>query len=150
MLAQTFLSAALSFVALASAAPWGSEYYGPKTHLVAVGENGLTYTPNFVNADVGDLVKFEFHPMNHTVTQSSFDYPCTAIDGGIDSDFNPVPAGSYDFKTFEITVQVKTPLWFYCRQDHHCQQGMGFGINPPPKGNTIDAFIAKAKASAKK
>jgi hypothetical protein len=42
-------------------------------------------TPLFQSAAVGDTVSFTFHPKNHTVTQSSFDAPCTPLPGGIDT-----------------------------------------------------------------
>ncbi|KAL8290122.1 hypothetical protein RQP46_003061 [Phenoliferia psychrophenolica] len=124
----------------------------PAVHLVQVGANGFTYTPNFINAAIGDHVVFEFHALNHTLTQSSFESPCfhlTAADGitpiGIDSGFVPVPANATVFPSWVLTVQVATPLWFFCRQSNHCEQGMGFGLNPPTTGNTIEAFIAKAQ-----
>jgi plastocyanin len=39
---------------------------------VVVGDGGLTFNPQVVNAAVGDFVNFEFRGGNHTVTQSSF------------------------------------------------------------------------------
>ncbi|KAM0746789.1 hypothetical protein T439DRAFT_383827 [Meredithblackwellia eburnea MCA 4105] len=125
-----------------------------QVHVVQVGKDGLTYTPNFINAAIGDQVTFIFNPKNHTVTQSAFATPCsplTAADGvtpiGLDSGFIPVLPGSATQPSWTLNVNVSTPLWFYCRQANHCPSGMVFGINPPTTGNTIDAFIAKAKAS---
>ncbi len=37
------------------------------------------------SAAPGDTVSFKFHPKNHTVTQSSFDAPCTPLYGGTDT-----------------------------------------------------------------
>ena len=37
------------------------------------------------SATPGDTVSFKFHPKNHTVTQSSFDAPCTPLYGGTDT-----------------------------------------------------------------
>jgi plastocyanin len=48
-------------------------------HLIRVGADGLTYTPSNISAALGDTVTFEFHPKNHTVTQSSFLQPCKAL-----------------------------------------------------------------------
>jgi hypothetical protein len=42
-------------------------------------------TPLFQSAAPGDTVSFKFHPKNHTVTQSSFDAPCTPLYGGTDT-----------------------------------------------------------------
>jgi len=37
------------------------------------------------NAAVGDTISFTFYPKNHTVTQSSFEAPCTPFPGGTDT-----------------------------------------------------------------
>lgn len=63
-------------------------------HGVDVGENGqLTFTPNTVNASVGDTVLFNFHPLNHSVVQSTFGQPCQPESNGIFSGFMPVSSG---------------------------------------------------------
>ncbi|PBP21734.1 serine-threonine rich protein [Diplocarpon rosae] len=102
------------------------------THTVIVGgTGGLAYTPDQVNAAVGDMVLFEFHSNNHTATQSAFTTPCDALAGGMDSGFmanvnntvSPAPQ-------MAMQVTVATPIWFYCRQKGHCGQGMTFSINP--------------------
>lgn len=124
-------------------------------HLVLVGDNGLDYNPTSVTAAVGDNVVFEFRSKNHTVTQSSFAQPCTflqtAAGPGVDSGFQPVPAGSTTFPQWSITIDNATaPLWFYCAQKtpaSHCAAGMVFAINPTAE-KTFDAFQAAAKASA--
>ena len=55
------------------------------------GSAGLVYTPDTLNAAVGDMVIFQFMSMNHTVTQSPFDTPCKKLDGGMDSGFMANP-----------------------------------------------------------
>ncbi|AEO61883.1 hypothetical protein MYCTH_2312604 [Thermothelomyces thermophilus ATCC 42464] len=105
---------------------------GGATHTVTVGgPAGLVFTPQELNAAVGDTVIFTFLSQNHTATQSSFDKPCEALAGGMDSGFqananntvNPPPQVA-------MQVMVDTPLWFYCRQKGHCGKGMVFSINP--------------------
>jgi len=113
---------------------------------VKVGADGLTYTPSNIIADVGTQIEFDFFPKNHTVTQSSFKDPCHPLSGGgFFSGF--VPTGdSPSSTTFTITVQNKSPIWFYCSQTvgTHCQKGMVGAINAPAVGNTLDAFILLA------
>ena len=46
--------------------------------------DGLSLS-SFQNAYVGDVVVFTFHPKNHSVTQSSFNAPCTPLEGGFDA-----------------------------------------------------------------
>ena len=46
------------------------------------GSAGLVYTPESVNAAVGDMINFTFMSKNHTVTQSAFDKPCVRMPKG--------------------------------------------------------------------
>jgi len=124
------------------------------TFTVKVGENGTnTYNPTNINATVGDVISFQFLAKNHTVTQSSFAAPCanfTAANGttGVDSGFQPVAANASAFPEFSFTLMnASAPLWFYCRQTGHCEQGMVFAINPTA-AKSFDAFQANAKATA--
>jgi len=110
------------------------------------GSAGLVFTPEFVNAQAGDTVFFTFKQKNHTVTQSTFDSPCQRSADGFDSGFIPVPAENVDgpFPAARFLVRDTKPIWAYCRQANHCQQGMVFAVNP---GDQFPAFKAKAMAS---
>lgn len=113
---------------------------------VAVGQNGLTYSPSDIKAAVGDSVEFSFFPKNHTVTQSSFAQPCHPLANGFFSSFIPTsssPSGT----TFTILVNDTKPIWLYCGQPtgNHCQSGMVAAINAPTTGNTLAAFALLAK-----
>ncbi|MBE3047595.1 hypothetical protein IMZ48_34800 [Candidatus Bathyarchaeota archaeon] len=88
------------------------------THEVVVGgEQGLSYFPQEVAAQVGDMVVFTFYAMNHTVTQSTFDTPCSAMEGGMDSGFMANPDNSID-PAPQVAMQVmsESPIWMYCKQ----------------------------------
>jgi len=121
---------------------------------VLVGDGGnLAFTPSSVTAQSGDVVSFEFRAKNHSVTQSTFANPCsimTTPNTGVDSGFQPVPAGSTSFASWSFTVDdPSTPLWFFCAQTapaNHCKAGMVFAVNAPPD-KTFDAYQANAKAS---
>ncbi|KAF1947538.1 Cupredoxin [Clathrospora elynae] len=131
------------------------------THVVQVGgSNGsLTFLPNNVVAQPGDLVQFQFHPKNHSVVQSTFDNPCVPIQNimanktdAFFSGFMPtnVSAGATS-KVLTYTIHVKDakPIWFYCSQAKHCQSGMVGAINAPPSGKkTMAAFIALAATAS--
>lgn len=83
--------------------------HASKTLNVTVGgAAGLVYTPPWVNADIGDTVHFIFEFNNHTVTQSSFDAPCSPILGGINTGFGQAisPNATTGFKTFDIVVET--------------------------------------------
>jgi plastocyanin len=102
------------------------------THTVVVGGTaGLVYTPDTIEAAVGDMVIFTFESQNHTATQSAFTTPCEKLTGGMDSGFMPNLNNSVTPPPqMAMQVTVATPIWFYCRQSGHCGKGMTFSINP--------------------
>jgi len=120
---------------------------GVEIPVVVGGPGVIAYTPNQVTANVGDVVVFSFRQKAHTATQSTLANPCQPLNGGFDSGFVPVPdnntAGPFPVATF--TVKDTNPVWVYCRQANHCQQGMVFAINP---GTKFDAFQAAATGGA--
>ncbi|KDR69138.1 hypothetical protein GALMADRAFT_145847 [Galerina marginata CBS 339.88] len=119
---------------------------------VQVGPAGaLEYSPaSLTGVTDGDTINFTFNPKNHTVTQSSFNSPCNPIDAGFTTGFVPVSSGT-TAKTFTVPAGTGTkPLWFFCGQTTHCQQGMVFAVNPPqdPSPNSFSAFKALAMGPA--
>ncbi|KAJ7184302.1 hypothetical protein C8R46DRAFT_983316 [Mycena filopes] len=113
---------------------------------VTVGGTGvIAYTPNFVQANVGDVVQFIFKQKIHTITQSTLSAPCTPKADGFDSGFVPVAADATDFPLAQLTVTDTNPIWVYCRQPGHCSQGMVFAVNP---GDNFAAFQAAATGGA--
>jgi plastocyanin len=115
---------------------------------VKVGEGGgLTFNPETVTAKEGDIISFQFLTKNHTVTQSSFNDPCTRLTTptlGIDSDYQPVPANATMIPQWSFTVvNASAPLWFYCKQGAHCKAGMVFAVNPTAD-KTFQTFKTKA------
>ncbi|KAF2251499.1 Cupredoxin [Trematosphaeria pertusa] len=156
MVSSSFIAAALSALPLAFAyypagnatatyasAPSGTGTSSPSQYTVAVGQNGLTFTPDTVLAQVGSKITFQFFPKNHSVVQSDFKNPCNPSDDAIFSGFVPTPSGLAN-QTFTVTVADEKPIWLYCAQNNpkpHCAAGMVAVINPPAYGpNTLDAF----------
>ncbi|KAK0715208.1 hypothetical protein B0H67DRAFT_488705 [Lasiosphaeris hirsuta] len=122
---------------------------GERKLTVDVGPNGaLVYSSNNITELPRTVVEFLFNPRNHTVTQSSFEKPCQPLDGGFSSGFVATTA-SPSGASFKIVIADTKPIWFYCGQvnGNHCQSGMVGSINAPVAGNTLDAFIALAKAA---
>jgi plastocyanin len=100
-------------------------------HTVAVGRGGLKFDPDNVVAEIGDIVEWHYLPANHSVVQSSFAKPCQPEDeNAIFSGFFPVTEGQSP-EVFQIVVEDKTPIWYYCAQTkgNHCQSGMVGVIN---------------------
>jgi hypothetical protein len=67
------------------------------TIVVNAGENGFTYTPDTLIANVGDTVEFHFFTNFHTAVQGDFDTPCapgslsaTGFDSGPTTNVCPI------------------------------------------------------------
>jgi plastocyanin len=119
-----------------SPAPTPAALAGQVHKVIVGGSAGLVFDPSHITALPRDVVVFEFHQKNHTVTQSSFADPCrkSNVNGtiGFDSDFMPVSANATEFPTWNLTVVDTAPIWAYCRQQtpsSHCGAGMVFAIN---------------------
>ncbi|CAG8953471.1 hypothetical protein HYFRA_00010221 [Hymenoscyphus fraxineus] len=120
---------------------------GVKVHVVKVGgTNGtIKFQPDDIQAAVGDMIQFQFAPNNHSVVQSTFDAPCIAS-GSVYSGYMPVAASASTTPTYTIMVNDTKPLWFYCSQGKHCQNGMSMVVNVATTGNkTLAAYKAAAK-----
>ena len=103
---------------------------------VLVGGTALTFTPNSVIANPGDVIQFQFAARNHTVTQSLPNTPCRPVEGaagvapGVNSGFIPFDGGASGMVgTFNVPVMSASPMFLYCAQAMHCQQGMVMTVN---------------------
>jgi plastocyanin len=120
----------------------------PMKHTVTVGgPGGLIYTPEQIQASVGDIVHFIFLQQNHSVTESTFALPCNKKPETVnDSGLLPNPNGTVvPAPTWEYTVVSTEPSWWYCKQrtGSHCGKGMVFAINPTVE-KSYNAFKMKA------
>ncbi|KNZ71562.1 hypothetical protein J132_08620, partial [Termitomyces sp. J132] len=79
--------------------------------------------------------------IDHSVTQSSFEEPCTYLNstGNSSAGFD---SGLQHAVTFNITIEDDSkPIWFHCKQVGHCGMGMVGSINAPSTGNlSYEAF----------
>ena len=120
---------------------------------VEVGKDqALTFSPNVIVADIGQVVEFKFMRGSHSVTQATFNDPCTQawIDAegvpGLDSGYQDVEA-TKAVSIVAVTITSKKPLWLFCNRKH-CNAGMVMVINPPEDGSkTIEQFTEKAKTA---
>lgn len=124
-------------------------------HVVSVGKDKdkLLFVPDVIQAAQGDTVTFKFWPKNHSIAQGPFTAPCNPSDGGFWSGYVPTnDTAAAATTTFMYTVQnASAPVWFYCTQGRHCQNGMVGVINPPQQGNrTLEAYKDAAKNASVK
>ncbi|KAI0025638.1 Cupredoxin [Xylariomycetidae sp. FL0641] len=131
-----------------------------KVHVISVGStNGdKIFSPDSVNANVGDMLQFQFRASNHSVVQSDFDHPCTPIaqnvpgTKGVFSGYMPVDASSStgQIPVYTTKVMDTKPMWFYCSQATHCMGGMVMAVNVDTKSNatrSLANFVSLAKAA---
>ncbi|KAF7363201.1 Cupredoxin [Mycena venus] len=148
-----FQAAAEESAASSSSAPTAGASSGSEI-LVLVGQNNqLTFSPSNITANAGDTVTFQFQSKNHSVTQSSFEAPCTPLAGGVDSGFQFIAANATALPEFSFTINnAAKPLFFFSKQDavvNECQKGMVFSINADPNSaESFAAFQAAAEESA--
>jgi plastocyanin len=122
---------------------------------MANSEGKPVFEPAEVQAKVGDLIQFQFHPMNHSVVRAAFADPCVPIEesaagngtAGFYSGFMPVDPSATVMPTFTIMVENTNPIWFYCSQGKHCQAGMVGAINPTAQ-KTLSDFKSRAAQAA--
>ncbi|CAL1703400.1 unnamed protein product [Somion occarium] len=149
-------TAAFTALALATLAAAQNQTVQVQVGATATSPGGVfQFIPPTITATNGSVITFVFNgaPGNHTVTQSTFDNPCAQAQGGFDSGYIQIPAGTtQDFPTWNLTIENdQTPLWFYCAQTvpgPHCFSGMVGAINPPTTGGrTFQAFQSAAQAA---
>ncbi|TKA73523.1 hypothetical protein B0A55_05319 [Friedmanniomyces simplex] len=101
------------------------------TQTIAVGENGLVFTPDSLTAPVGSQVEFQFYPRNHSVVSSAFGNPCQP-DGKVFSGYMAVSSGTGP-DVFVVTINDTNPICesLFFNILTHCQAGMVGVINPP-------------------
>ncbi|KDQ63605.1 hypothetical protein JAAARDRAFT_29626 [Jaapia argillacea MUCL 33604] len=139
-----------------SPAPTPASLEGTVHKIIVGGPGTLLFSPSNISAQPRDVVVFEFHQKNHTVTQSSFADPCrpltnatTNVADGFDSGFFPVSDNTTEFPTWNFTVTDTAPVWAYCRQktpSSHCGAGMVFAINAVESSpRNFSAFLSLAE-----
>lgn len=47
-----------------------------QVHVITVGKGAHRFDPEVITASTGDIVTFEFFPLNHSVVRAQYRYPC--------------------------------------------------------------------------
>ncbi|KAL8744069.1 MAG: hypothetical protein Q9190_003652 [Brigantiaea leucoxantha] len=68
---------------------------------------------------------------------------------GFFSGFMPVKPTDAMMPSYTLVINDTKPIWYYCSQGDHCQDGMVGVINPPAanKSRTIESFTNLAKSA---
>lgn len=89
------------------------------------------FSPSSVSASIGDTILFLFESGNHSLTQSTFDKPCSPLSNGFDSGYEPnVDNQVTPTPNYTISVTSTGSQWFYSKQGSECKSGMVFALNP--------------------
>ncbi|KAH8805326.1 hypothetical protein F5884DRAFT_678114, partial [Xylogone sp. PMI_703] len=106
------------------------------------GASGLTFTPDSVTANVGDVLRFQMFN-THSVAEGDFSNACQPV---ASSPFfsGVIAGGATGNTTFSVIVNSTDPIWYYCTVGKHCPAGM-VGVINPPADLTIDEYKSAAK-----
>ncbi|GKT41184.1 extracellular serine-rich protein [Colletotrichum spaethianum] len=118
---------------------------------VVVGGAQDTFVPNLIQAQVGDVVQFQFSNGNHTVTQSAEGSACQPLQAqnaaAIHSGHIPFKDGQAMVGTFNMPIASADPMFLYCATGPHCQEGQVLVINPTNANQVVQ--YSKLAAAAK-
>jgi plastocyanin len=95
------------------------------TYTVTVG-NGHQFRPDVIQGRVGDIVKFEFVPLNHSVVRAEYGNPCIPYEKtgtgkvGFFSGFHPVTAIVDNPPSWNLRINDTDPIFFYCSAPGSC------------------------------
>ncbi|KAK3339963.1 extracellular serine-rich protein [Lasiosphaeria hispida] len=111
---------------------------------ISISIGSLAFTPDTVTAAVGDIIEFNFFPINNSAIMSDFSTPCTpAKVGGFNSGFYATDNGQ-NKNAFQIVVNTTEPMFIYCGFPSHCKNGMAAVVNPG-NGQTLEAYRLAAE-----
>ncbi|OAG03953.1 uncharacterized protein CC84DRAFT_1149715, partial [Paraphaeosphaeria sporulosa] len=108
-----------------------------QTYTVQVGNGDHKFKPDVIQAEVGDIVEFDFYPVNHSVIRAEYEHPCIPYEMtgrgkvGFWSGFHAPDALLGDPPKYTVRVNDTAPVFFYCSAPDSCtKQGMVGVVNP--------------------
>jgi len=119
-------------------------------HTVKVGANGtLAFSPNDIQANVGETIEFHFYGPKHSVAQSTFANPCAPATNAFFSGPITTSGSAANPEIFTLNITSTAAIWIYCAVPSHCESGMAAVINAPSDGSkTLAMYQAAAAAVA--
>ncbi|KAF2489414.1 hypothetical protein BU16DRAFT_421240, partial [Lophium mytilinum] len=95
------------------------------------------FRPDVTQANVGDIIEFDFFPPNHSVVRAEYEHPCIPYEMtgkgkvGFFSGFHPVDAILSSPPKWTLRINDSNPIFFYCSAVGSCiDYGMVGVINP--------------------
>jgi plastocyanin len=110
--------------------------FEPQTHTIQVGLADHKMRPETTEAAIGDIVEFDFYPLNHSVVRAEYGFPCIPYEmagsdkTGFFSGFNSVDRVLDNPPKYSVRINDTEPIFFYCSAPGSCiTYGMVGGIN---------------------
>lgn len=123
---------------------------GRRTITVTVAKTAHRFDPQIVNATIGDVITFEFYPIQHSATLADYRSPCVPWsaqhigDQDVWSGLITEERARVNPQTWSWRVDTNDPRFFYCSGAGSCAGwGMVFAVNPSAD-QTFDTFKANA------
>ncbi|KAL5417030.1 hypothetical protein PMIN04_007904 [Paraphaeosphaeria minitans] len=123
----------------------------PKIHLVKVGAGGFQFEPaELTNVSVGDIVTYEFYPLDHSVARAEYGSACVPYEytgkdrTGFWSQTQWVETAS-DITHWNLTVNSTEPIFYYCAAPDSCKGKRMVGAINPNSTQRLDAQIRAAE-----
>ncbi|QPH17735.1 hypothetical protein C2857_002623 [Epichloe festucae Fl1] len=117
-----------------------------RTIRIAVGRDGLAFSPSSVTAEEGDVLEYHFYKQ-HSVAMGDFSSGCTpALQGGFFSGVMKTSGNGPNKNVFRVTVNSTEPMAMYCTVASHCQKGM-VGVVNPTSTDSLDRYKTAARAA---
>ncbi|KAL9127530.1 MAG: hypothetical protein Q9217_003618 [Psora testacea] len=108
-----------------------------QTRVVTAGKAQHQFVPDSFQANVGDIVSFQFFPPNHSVVRAEYQQPCIPYEYtgetkvGFNSDFFAVDKILPNPPTWNLTINDTQPIFFYCAAPGSCIDWQMIGVINP-------------------
>ncbi|KAF9491112.1 pseudouridine synthase [Pleurotus eryngii] len=111
------------------------------------GKKGMGFDPSSIHPQAGDSIVFEFRSGAHSAVQSTYDNPCTPLEGGFNSGVITVAdnleVDAPGLPQIRLLVNSTEPLWFFDQAGGLCREGAVLSANPT-SSQTAGGFVENA------
>jgi plastocyanin len=135
--------------------PTGTSSASAVTHTVLVGQDTqFKFSPDTVNASVGDSITWVFYPGGHTVVRASFGWPCIPWNMSTD-----LPGFFYSgeiapqtvvdpLPQYTIQINDTAPIFYYCSAPGSCINQHMLGVINPNSTETFEDQLSSAESTS--
>ncbi|CAG5153848.1 uncharacterized protein ALTATR162_LOCUS3355 [Alternaria atra] len=125
----------------------------PTVYTIKAGSGGFKFDPpELHNVSVGDIVKWEFYPRDHSVARAEFGSACVPYEYtgkdkvGFWSETQWVN-NTNELTYFNVTINSTEPIFFYCAAPDSCLKQHMVGVINPNSTQTLASQVHAAAAA---